>query len=97
MKTALFILALTITPAIAADKPSLKEMLTVANLAGSCEAMQKMVEVQTEIQLPDGVEFVARFWQIRGAELGISVGQLTQRCKDINERYDQIQDELDAI
>ena len=97
MKTFLLILALTITPAIAADKPPLKELLTVANLAGSCEAMEKMVEVQQEIQLPDGVEFVARFWQIRAAELGISVGQLTQRCEAINKRYDQIQEELEAI
>ena len=97
MKTALFILALTITPALAADKPSLKELLTVANLAGSCEAMQKMVEVQKEIRLPDGFEFVTRFWQIRAADLGISVGQLTNRCKDINERYDQLQDELDSV
>ena len=97
MKTALFILALTITPAIAADKPSLRELLTVANLAGSCETMEKMVEVQNEIQLPDGVEFVTRFWQFRAADLGVSVGELTQKCKDINERYDQLQDELEAV
>ncbi len=97
MKIVLLILALIITPAIAADNPSIKEMLTVANLAGSCETMQKMVEVQKEIQLPDGVEFVTRFWQIRAADLGVTVGQLTNRCKDINKRYDQIQDELDAI
>ncbi|MBN8964342.1 MAG: hypothetical protein J0H89_02945 [Rhizobiales bacterium] len=69
------------------DAPSI---LSVAKLTGACGIMDAMIHFQKTTRLPGGDEFVARFWAVEAARLGVTVKQPSDRCDAAVKSYNSI-------
>jgi len=77
-------------PASAQNEPSGQGLLVIAKMTGACGVLNSMIQFQTSTRMPGGEEFVARFWNVEAARLGLTVQQLSDQCDDSIAAYDTI-------
>lgn len=67
---------------------SMQGMLATAKVAGACGILDSLVQFQKNTKMNGGNEFVARFWGVEAARLGLSVQQLSDKCNEATSAYD---------
>ena len=67
-----------------------QEVLATAKIAGACGILDSMIQFQKTTKMEGGDEFVARFWAVESARLGISVQQMSERCNEAITIYDKL-------
>lgn len=85
----ILILALA-APTSAQESLSIQSILVVGKMAGACGILDSMIQFQTTTRMEGGDEFVARFWAVEAARLGISVQQLSDTCDNSITTYDRL-------
>ncbi|MDG6348577.1 hypothetical protein QAA18_07445 [Luteimonas sp. 8-5] len=83
-------------PASAQNEPSGQGLLVVAKMTGACGILNSMIQFQTSTQMAGGEEFVARFWNVEAARLGLTVQQLSDQCDESIGAYDRIWKALES-
>ena len=66
---------------------SVQGMLATAKYAGACGILDSLVHFQKTTKMNGGDEFVARFWTVEAARLGLTVQQLSDRCNEAIKAY----------
>ena len=74
----------------AADSLAPQHLLATAKMAGACGILDSMIQLQSTTKLSGGEEFVARFWSVEAARLGMTVAQLSETCTKSIKAYDQL-------
>jgi hypothetical protein len=82
-------LSLTL-PASAQNEFTAQGMLATAKFAGACGILDSMINFQKTTRMPGGDDFVARFWSVEAARLGLSVQALSDRCDQSIIAYDKL-------
>jgi hypothetical protein len=72
------------------DPDGPQKMLAVAKMAGACGILDSMIQLQSTTKMQGGDEFVARFWAVEAARLGLTVVQLSETCTKTVKAYDQV-------
>jgi hypothetical protein len=67
-------------------------MLASAKYAGACGILDSLVHFQKTTKMDGGDEFVARFWTVEAARLGLTVQQLSDRCNEAITAYGKFWD-----
>lgn len=84
------VLAATSDKVRAADSLAPQQLLATAKMAGACGILDSMIQLQSTTKLSGGEEFVARFWSVEAARLGMTVTQLSETCTKSIKAYDQL-------
>jgi hypothetical protein len=82
-------LSLTVA-ASAQNELTAQGMLATAKFAGACGILDSMINFQKTTRMPSGDDFVARFWAVEAARLGLSVKGLSDRCDQSIIAYDKL-------
>ncbi|MFG0356766.1 hypothetical protein [Pseudomonas sp. zbq_11] len=80
-----------------AEEPSidlLRGALSSAKIAGSCSLLIQMTNFQEATKMPGGDEFLARFYGMELARLGMSSAQYTKMCADAARVFNFYSNEL---
>jgi hypothetical protein len=72
------------------DRDGPQKMLAVAKMAGACGILDSMIQLQSTTKMQGGDEFVARFWSVEAARLGLTVSQLSETCTKSIKAYDEV-------
>ncbi|WP_017516292.1 hypothetical protein ACQCLI_15105 [Pseudomonas nitroreducens] len=94
----LLILATTALLAGSADAEDnvVHDMMVVSKMTGACGIAQQMAEFQRTTQMPGGDEFVARFWKMEFARLGVTQKEYITNCERSFELYKNYWDAAEA-
>ncbi len=84
------VLAALTMPASAQKESSPQSILATAKFAGACGILDSMVTFQKTTRMPGGDEFVARFWAVEAARLGLAVKALSDQCDQSIIAYDRM-------
>jgi len=74
------------------DAISMQGILAAAKYAGACGILDSLIQFQKTTKMDGGDEFVARFWAVEAARLGLTVQELsdcTQRQRQSSAHRDQ--------
>jgi len=71
------------------DGVSMQGMLATAKYAGACGILDSLIQFQKTTKMDGGDDFVARFWAVEAARLGLSIQQLSERCNQSILAYEQ--------
>lgn len=77
-------------PASAQNELTAQGMLATAKFAGACGILDSIINFQKTTRMPGGDDFVARFWSVEAARLGLSVQALSDRCDQSIIAYDKL-------
>lgn len=72
------------------------DMMVVSKMAGACGVAQQMANFQRTTQMPGGDEFVARFWKMEFARLGVTQKEYITNCERSFELYKNYWDTAEA-
>ena len=67
-----------------------QDILATAKIAGACGILDSMIQFQKTTKMEGGDEFVARFWAVEAARLGLNMQQMSQRCDGAITLYDKL-------
>lgn len=79
-----------VLPASAQNDLDAQGMLAIAKYTGACGILDSLVTFQKTTRMSGGDEFVARFWTVEAARLGLSVKQLSDRCNQSIAAYEKL-------
>lgn len=90
MKFKLLIILSFIGIAHAQNDLSGQEVMAISKIAGACGIFNSMVYFQKATKMPEGEEFMNRFWNTEATRLGISMGEYIDKCNRSIEVYDHL-------
>lgn len=76
--------------AFAKNEPSMREVLSVANMTGVCMVLQSMSDYQATNKLAGGDEFIDKFWTSEAAKLGKKPEQFVKDCQITIDGYEKL-------
>lgn len=85
-----------VIPASAEDGFSAQGALAIAKMAGACGILDSLIRFQASTRMPGGEDFVARFWGVEAARLGMTTEQLSAKCDDSIGAYNRIWDAVEG-
>jgi hypothetical protein len=76
--------------AVAKNEPSMREVLSVANMTGVCMILQSMSDFQANKKLEGGDQFIDKFWSAEAAKLGKTPEQFVKDCQASIDGYEKL-------
>lgn len=96
MKKLIIILLVLSSTAFANDENSFaKGLLATGKLTGNCGIFKLQLDFQDNTELKGGEDFLARFWTMEAARLGLSLEEFVNNCHKIVEKYNTYYSMLD--
>lgn len=94
MKTWLLALVLVASPSFAhIDRETASDiypMLLTAKLAGACGALKQLAYFQETTQMPNGTEFIERYFNFEAARLGKTLEEYLIGCQSTANKYGKL-------
>jgi hypothetical protein len=76
--------------AVAKNEPSMREVLSVANMTGACMILQSMSDFQASKKLEGGDQFIDKFWSAEAAKFGKTPEQFVKDCQISIDGYEKL-------
>jgi hypothetical protein len=74
----------------AKNEPSMKEVLSVANMTGVCFILQSMSDFQASKKLEGGDQFIDKFWTAEAAKAEKTPEQFVKDCQSAIDGYERL-------
>jgi hypothetical protein len=76
--------------AAAENEPSMRDILSIANMTGVCMILQSMSDFQASKKLEGGDRFIDQFWSAEAAKLGKTPEQFVKDCQTSIDGYERL-------
>lgn len=73
----------------AEDDLSIESLMALGKLTGACGIMNSQIVFQQTTGMPEGDEFLVRYWTTEAARLGMTIEKYGASCSQSIDSYDQ--------